>query len=275
MKGWAFSNKLFVILPPTARRGESITKKTSKTDMNNPIQQAATLLRNAQCVIALTGAGVSTESGIPDFRSKGGLWSRFDPMTYGTLSAFHKNPAKVWEMLRELISIAGARPNSGHIAMAELERNGILKGIITQNIDMLHQKAGSENVIEFHGSINSLTCLDCGIKYPLATLDNKTIPPVCSDCRSLLKPDVVFFDEQIPTRALINSQELARTADCLLVAGTSCQVIPASLIPDQVYSHGGRIIELNIDPELGDMATVTLKGSFATIMPRIIEALSD
>ncbi len=234
--------------------------------MNKNIKKAADILKKAKKAIALTGAGVSTESGIPDFRSKGGLWSRFDPMEYGTISAFRKDPAKVWKMLEELISITDAQPNPGHLVMAEFEEKNILKGIITQNIDLLHQKAGSKNVIEFHGSIDSLSCLDCGRQYPLSSLQKKQIPPSCTHCRSLLKPDVVFFDEQIPEEALLKSMELVRGADCLLVVGTSCQVIPASFFPTQVYDQGGKIIELNLEPALGDMATVVLQGGFSKTM---------
>jgi len=234
--------------------------------MNKKIKDAAAILKKAKKAIALTGAGVSTESGIPDFRSKSGLWSRFDPMEYGTISAFRQDPAKVWKMLKELISITDAQPNPGHLAMAEFEDKNILKGIITQNIDLLHQKAGSKNVIEFHGSIDSLSCLDCGRQYPLSSLQKKQIPPSCIHCQSLLKPDVVFFDEQIPPEAFSKSRELIQGADCLLVAGTSCQVIPASFFPTQVHDQGGAIIELNLEPALGSMATVVLQGGFSKTM---------
>ena len=243
--------------------------------MNKQIKKAATLLKNAKKAIALTGAGVSTESGIPDFRSKGGLWSRFDPMEYGTISAFRRDPAKVWEMLEELVTITQTQPNPGHQAMAELERKNIIKGIITQNIDLLHQKGGSRNVIEFHGSIDSLTCLDCGMSYPLSSLKGKKFPLSCPHCQSLLKPDIVFFDEQIPGEAILKSQELVQGADCLLVAGTSCQVMPASFFPTQVHDQGGTIIELNLEPTLGHLATVVLQGGFAGTMQLLARELEN
>lgn len=243
--------------------------------MSEQIRKAATLLKNAQKAIALTGAGVSTESGIPDFRSKGGLWSRFDPMEYGTISAFRKDPAKVWKMLEELISITQAQPNPGHRAMAELERKNIIKGIITQNIDLLHQKGGSKNVVEFHGSIDSLTCLDCGMHTPLSSLKENKIPPSCPHCQSLLKPNIVFFDEQIPPQAISKSRELVQGADCLLVAGTSCQVMPASFFPTQVHGQGGTIIELNLEPALGRLASVVLQGGFSKTMQLLAKELED
>ncbi len=238
--------------------------------MTDSITQAARLLKKAKKVIAFTGAGVSTESGIPDFRSKGGLWSRFDPMEYGTIGAFRRNPAKVWKMLVELIDIARAKPNAGHLALAEMEKAGVLQGIITQNIDLLHQKAGSRNVVEFHGSIESFTCLDCGRGSSLASVRQGQIPPVCPDCHSLLKPDVVFFDEQIPIQALAQSEELLAGADVLIVAGTSCQVPPASFIPAQLHGQGGKIIEVNLEPVLGGFAEVVLQGTFTKMMTELV-----
>jgi len=241
--------------------------------MTDSIIQAARLLKKAKKVIALTGAGASTESGIPDFRSKGGLWSRFDPMEYGTIGAFRRNPAKVWKMLVELIDIARAEPNGGHLAMAEMEKIGVLQGIITQNIDLLHQKAGSRNVVEFHGSIESFTCLDCGRGYPLSFVRQEQMPPLCPACHSLLKPDVVFFDEQIPPRALARSEELLAGADVLIVAGTSCQVAPASFIPSQIYGQGEKIIEVNLEPSLDGLAEVVLQGTFTKMMTELIGQL--
>jgi len=249
-------------------------QKTSWKEMENEIKQAARLLRNAKKAIALTGAGASTESGIPDFRSKDGLWSRYDPMEYGTISAFRSNPEKVWKMLAELMLIVDAQPNPGHLALARLEQQGILTGIITQNIDLLHTKGGSKNVVEFHGSINSLSCLDCGTNHPYHTIQSEPAPPACPHCQSLLKPDVVFFDEQIPPEVFTRAQSLLQNTDCLLVAGTSCSVIPASLIPSQVYGNGGTIIELNLEPALGHMASVVLEGGFSSVMQRLAEHFS-
>lgn len=241
--------------------------------MNNLVDTAARLIRDkGKKTIALTGAGVSTESGIPDFRSKGGLWSRYDPMEYGTLGAFRRDPVKVWTMLAELIAIADAKPNKGHTVMAQMEKAGLLQGVITQNIDMLHQKAGSMNVVEFHGAMNTFTCMACKQVYRLEEVLQMKLPPACS-CGEVLKPDVVFFDESIPAETIQRTEEMIHKADLLIVAGTSCQVVPASSIPFLVKQHGGIIIEINLEPALAGTADISLQGSFTRIMRSLSAAL--
>ncbi len=237
------------------------------------LKDAARLVATSRYAVALTGAGVSTESGIPDFRSKGGLWSRYDPMEYGTIGAFRRDPAKVWRMLEELLGITDARPNPGHFAMARLEQAGHLQGIITQNIDGLHQAAGSRNVVEFHGSLATFSCLSCGAGYSLDEARQIPLPPQCPACREIIKPDVVFFDEQIPPAAISGAEELLAHVDLLLVAGTSCQVAPASWFPQMVAARGGRILEINREPALGGLATLTLAGSFSKMMSGLVEEL--
>lgn len=237
------------------------------------IKEAAAVIRNARKTIVLTGAGVSTESGIPDFRSKGGLWSRYDPMEYGTIGAFRVDPDKVWTMLAELTEITGAEPNPGHLALAALEAGGFLQGIITQNIDGLHQKAGSRAVVEFHGSLQTFSCLACGNILTWKEVRQMVLPPACSDCGSILKPDIVFFDEKIPNEALLGANELLTGAECLIVAGTSCQVVPASRIVPDVARQGGTIIEINREPNLGQLADLVLAGSFAEITARLATEL--
>jgi NAD-dependent deacetylase len=251
-----------------------LKRKGRKMTTNTLIDDAARLIRSSRKVIALTGAGVSTESGIPDFRSAGGLWSRYDPMEYGTMGAFEEDPVKVWNMLQELVDIADAEPNPGHTAMAKLEEAGILKGIITQNIDELHQKAGSKVVIEFHGSIGTFTCLACSAKYTHSFVRSLHMPPHCPSCHSILKPNIVFFDEQIPPLALQFTDDLVTGADLLIVAGTSCQVIPASMIPSRVYHNGGRLIEINLEPALSGVAEISIAGGFSDTMTALIDALS-
>ena len=239
------------------------------------IKEAAAVIRNTRKTIALTGAGASTESGIPDFRSKGGLWSRYDPMEYGTIGAFRADPDKVWTMLAELTDITRAEPNAGHLALAAMEAGGFLQGIITQNIDGLHQKAGSRAVVEFHGSLETFSCLACGNILTLKEVRQMPLPPACTNCGSILKPDIVFFDEQIPNEALLGTNELLTGADCLIVAGTSCQVVPASRIVPEVAHQGGTIIEINLEPNLGHLADLVLAGSFAEIMDRLATELVD
>jgi NAD-dependent deacetylase len=235
---------------------------------------AASLLKKARNALALTGAGVSTESGIPDFRGRDGLWSRFDPYEYGTMGAFRADPAKVWKMLATLLDIVDAEPNTGHKGLSALEDKGHLKGIITQNIDSLHQKGGSRNVIEFHGSLDTFSCLSCGGNYALAHVQESTLPPRCNECNTILKPDIVFFDEMIPETVLTETRQMLAGADLLLVAGTSCQVEPAARIPYSIYNNGGKIIEINREPALGHLASVTLEGNFTTVMEKLVERLS-
>ena len=239
----------------------------------NHVLKAVELIRNSKKTIAVTGAGVSTESGIPDFRSADGLWSRYDPMEYGTISAFRRDPEKIWKMLAELLLVVDTKPNSGHIAMARLEEMGMLQGIITQNIDSLHQKAGSRTVVEFHGSFDTFTCLKCSANYHRPFEQQSPLPPRCSACDTVLKPDIVFFDEQIPVQALEWTEELINGAEILIVAGTSCEVIPASLIPQKVHLQGGKIIELNLFPVLDEMAEVVLKGKFTEKMEALLVEL--
>ncbi len=238
------------------------------------IASAAELIKSSSKVYAFTGAGVSVESGIPDFRSADGLWSRFDPMEYGTIGAFRKDPKKVWSMLSHLVAICSAEPNEGHVAMAHLEEMGAIKGIVTQNIDGLHQKAGSRNVVEFHGSIFRLVCLSCSRKFPLEDFTDN-LPPLCPECCEIMKPDIVFFDEPIPQDAMKAAQHIASTADLLIVAGTSCNVMPAAMIPLEVHQRGGRIIEVNLEPAVSELASVVVEAPFAGSMFRIFEKLQE
>jgi NAD-dependent deacetylase len=237
------------------------------------IEEAAAIIRKAEKVIALTGAGASTESGIPDFRSKRGLWSRYDPIEFGTIGAFRNDPVKVWTMLAELYKITEAEPNPGHTALASLEEKGFIQGIITQNIDGLHQKAGSRTVVEFHGSLATFSCLSCSKCLTSGEVRKMSLPPACPDCSSILKPDIIFFDERISDAALSRADELVAGADCLIVAGTSCQVVPAALIPSDVAQQGGTIIEINREPTLGNLADLVLVGSFSDIMHKLAAEL--
>jgi len=236
--------------------------------------KAISFLQESRNGVALTGAGVSTESGIPDFRGKNGLWARYDPIEYGTLGAFMADPDKVWRMLAGLLDVIDAEPNKGHKALATLEQQGLLTGIITQNIDSLHQKGGSKHVIEFHGSLETFSCLSCGASYDLAFVKENSLPPHCSSCAAILKPDIVFYDERIPDTVLTHTEQMLASADLLLVAGTSCQVQPAAHIPFTVLNGGGKIIEINKEPALKHIAAVTLEGSFSTVMEKLVECLA-
>jgi NAD-dependent deacetylase len=207
--------------------------------------ELAELLKNSNTAVALTGAGISVESGIPSFRGVHGLWTRYDPMEYAHIDAFLTNPAKVWKLLRELDdTIAKARPNPAHLALAALEKMGRLQAVITQNVDNLHQEAGSRNVIEFHGNARRFVCLRCGRSFDPQTLDFRQLPLYCP-CKGLIKPDIVFFGEEIPVAANKAAFELAEACDLMLVIGTSAAVMPANYLPCTAKNHGARIVEIN------------------------------
>ena len=211
---------------------------------SNPAELAE-LIKNSRLAIALTGAGISVESGIPSFRGAHGLWTRYDPMEYAHIQAFLTNPAKVWKLLRELEeTIARARPNPAHYALAELEQLGRLRAVITQNVDNLHQEAGSRNVIEFHGNARRFVCLRCKRSFDPKTLNFSQVPLYCP-CSGLIKPDIIFFGEEIPVDANKAAFELAEKCDLMLVIGTSAAVMPANYLPYTAKNHGARIIEIN------------------------------
>jgi NAD-dependent deacetylase len=236
------------------------------------IEKAAGAIAQSKLTLALTGAGISVDSGIPDFRSAGGLWTRYDPGEYASIDAFRRDPEKVWGMLRELEEIVlGAVPNAAHIGLGELERLGRLHSVITQNIDNLHQAGGSVDVIEYHGNSSTLSCLSCGTVYQ-AEEKRGMYPPRCS-CGQILKPDVVMFGEAIPIAALNRSFDLASNAEALLVIGTSAMVSPANTIPSIAKRNGAVIIEINKErTHLTDSITdVFLQGNASSIVKAIVD----
>lgn len=231
------------------------------------------MLREARCCVALTGAGVSVASGIPDFRSPGGLWTRHDPMRVATLAALRNDPRRVWEFLLEANQgFDAAEPNAAHTALASLEAAGRLQAVITQNIDGLHTAAGSRRVVEFHGNARRYYCMACKTPQPAqhaAALTRETIPWMCS-CGGLMRPDIVFFGEHIPPQALAASLALARQADLILIVGTSGEVAPASQLPWEVKDHGGRVIELNFGESLfGALPDLVLRAKAEEALPAI------
>jgi NAD-dependent deacetylase len=210
--------------------------------------QAASLLRSAKHLTAFTGAGISVESGIPPFRGPGGLWTRHDPRTL-ELSYFRSHPLECWKVLRELFyeHLAQAQPNDAHRVLARWEARGRLKAVITQNIDNLHFQAGSRNVIEFHGHTRTLTCLQCARSVQAADLDLGRLPPHCA-CGGVLKPDLVFFGEDIPPQAWQAADEQIEQTDVLLVIGSTGEVYPAASLPWRASELGAQIIEINPTP---------------------------
>ncbi len=211
------------------------------------LRKVAEALRVRRNAVALTGAGISVESGIPAFRGAQGMWERYDPMEYATIGAFHRNPGKVWNMLAEMSAILfRAAPNAAHLALAELEGMGMLRSVITQNVDGLHQAAGSRKVIEFHGTAFELVCLSCWNRYPSREKVREGIPPRCG-CGAILKPDLVMFGEPIPWTAQAEAETEAKAARVLLVAGTSAQIFPACEIPALAKRNGALVVEINPD----------------------------
>ncbi len=244
------------------------------------IREAATYIRHARHGVVLTGAGVSTPSGIPDFRSTGsGLWDKYDPFEVASLNAFRYHPERFFEWVRPLIQdILKAEPNPAHHALAQLEREGFFKTIITQNIDGLHQRAGSEHVIEVHGSLETATCTQCFRTYPTSSFLDDFIHtgemPRCPECGGILKPDVVLFGEQLPWKAWSAAEKAARECDLMFVAGSSLEVTPVANLPLIAAQSGAALIIVNHTPTYIDIrADVVLRGDVADIIPRIAQAV--
>jgi NAD-dependent deacetylase len=209
----------------------------------------AELVRANQPCVVLTGAGVSTESGIPDFRSPGGIWERFDPYEVASIDAVHRDPARVWEFYAlRLDVLAEARPNAAHGALAQLERAGLVATVITQNVDRLHTAAGSHDVIEVHGSIAQARCPACETVVGRDELADLLPLPHCPPCGGVLKPDVVMFGELLPLAAIDRATACARDAALLVVVGSSLEVWPAAGLPAETLAAGGKLAIVNRDP---------------------------
>ena len=244
--------------------------------MEDLIKKAAKDLAASKDVVALTGAGISVESKIPPFRGKGGLWEKIDPMEYAHIDAFKKNPTKVWNVLlkdmKEIID--KAIPNDAHKGLARLEELGILKTIITQNIDGLHQMAGNTDVIEFHGTYAWHRCMDCKNRCKSSWIDLTNIPPLCN-CGGVYRPEVVFFGEIIPPEHLWRSRQVASDCDLMLVIGTSATVQPAALMPLIAKKSGSKVIEINPEetPLTGIISDYLILGKAGEVMSSIITEL--
>lgn len=246
---------------------------TISTDL---LTRAAKLIIDNQPCIALTGAGISVASGIPDFRGKNGLWSIYEPSEYATIDAFMADPAKVWNMIKAMDElISKAEPNAAHIGLGKLEKMGLLQHIITQNVDNLHQDGGSVNVIEFHGNHSTLSCVFCNSTYGIEE-KRLEFPPTC-ECGRILKPDVIFFGEGIPEEALLLSYNLASSAGVVLVIGTSAQVMPANSIPVTAARNNAKIIEINKERTYltDDLTDLFLEGDAGEIISDLVQTLEE
>jgi NAD-dependent deacetylase len=240
------------------------------------IDNAIEIIRQAQHLIAFCGAGISVESGIPPFRGKGGLWNKYDPGCL-ELYTYLYNPQSVWGMIKEIFYdfFGEAQPNPAHNALAELEKMGRLKCIITQNIDNLHQAAGSREVIEFHGNSHSFICQKCGVRFALKDMILDNSPPHCTVCYGLLKPDFVFFGEAIPAKAHARAFEEAELADVVLVIGTTGEIMPACMIPRLAWQRGAKIIAINpgYSAYRNNITHIHIPGAAGTILPLLVKGI--
>jgi NAD-dependent deacetylase len=239
--------------------------------------RAAQLIHRAKHLVVLTGAGISTPSGIPDFRSlKSGLWNKANPLLVASLPVFRIRPQLFFDWIRPLVrTFLDAVPNPAHIALAQLEQIGLLKAIITQNVDALHQKAGSRRVIEMHGHIREATCVRCYDVVPTAEIipsfvDNADLPK-CRKCGGLLKPNVILVGEQLPHRELIAARREASQCDLMFIIGSSLGIAPAADLPLIAREHGAQVIVLNKQPTpIDDAATLVIRADVAQALPRIV-----
>ncbi|MBY8983940.1 MAG: NAD-dependent deacylase [Candidatus Lokiarchaeota archaeon] len=244
------------------------------------IKKAATILLNSKNTIVLTGAGISTESGIPDFREDDGIWKKYPIETFGGLESFLKDPSKFWKMAEEIApTLFNALPNPGHLALAELEKMKLIKAIITQNIDELHQNAGNVIVYEVHGNINRFFCLGCRASYTKKQILNKLkkekgSAPQCDYCTAPLRPSVVLYGENLPNFEKYMSVDLAKKSEVMLIAGSSLTVAPVCDLPVYTLRGGGKLIIVNDQPtSLDDKAEVVINNKTGTILPLIVEEI--
>lgn len=241
-------------------------------------QQAAQIIRDSRRTVAFTGAGISVESGIPPFRGHDGLWSKYDPI-FLDIDYFNRHPRASWQLIKEIFYdfFGRAKPNAAHYALSEMEKMNLLHAIITQNIDNLHQEAGSKTVYEFHGTSRYLNCTVCSRKSIVSETILQKLPPVCPDCGGLLKPDFVFFGEPIPEPANSKSFAEADLADVFILIGTTGEIMPASLIPMSAKKNGAKIIEVNIAPSnyTHQITDIFLQNKATTGMTRLLEALKN
>jgi NAD-dependent deacetylase len=235
------------------------------------ISQAREWIAQARSVAVLTGAGISAESGLPTFRGPGGLWRKFRPEQLATPQAFHRDPQLVWEWYDWRRTIhAKCEPNPGHLALAKLEQMKPNFTLITQNVDSLHERAGSRKIIHLHGSLWRVRCLDCGVEEANEQVPLDPLPPRCA-CGGMMRPAVVWFGEALPQAAIEEAMQAAYSAEVFLVAGTASVVYPAAALPHVALQHGAKVIEVNLEAtELSAVAQVALRGKSGEILPQLL-----
>ena len=240
------------------------------------IREAANLIKRSKFTTAYTGAGISVESGIPAFRGANGLWNKYDPQLL-EFNYFLENPAKSWEVIRQIFydHFGKAKPNRAHLVLAEMEQKGLLARTITQNIDNLHQEAGSKFIYEFHGNSQKLICLTCHSTYKANEINLDHLPPTCRQCGGLLKPGFVFFGESIPQVPLAAAYEAAKISDLFLIIGTTGEVMPANQFPFLAKENGALIIEVNPQESnyTNKVTDIFLQGKAGDMMEELAEIL--
>src|ERR1700693_3040228 len=246
------------------------------------IREAASTILEARYAIALTGAGMSVESGIPPFRGPGGLWTKYGEPPMNQFQRFMENPKKAWEkrMSRQndelFLPLKVAKPNPGHTALAELEAMGVLRFVITQNVDDLHRQAGQKALAEIHGNWKLMRCLDCTSRFDTGEISLEVLPPKCPKCGGMVKSDTVSFGEPIPTDVLLRGQDHSARADLVIVAGTSATVYPAAGFAIEVKQRGGMLVEVNLyESEITAYCNISLRGGSANVLPRLTKAISE
>jgi NAD-dependent deacetylase len=236
-------------------------------------------VKSSNRVVAFTGAGISAESGIATYRGQGGVWTKYDPNIYANINHFLSDPSYYWNFFREVRypMISKAKPNKGHLVLAELEQMGKLTAVITQNIDELHQQAGSKLVIELHGTTRRYYCLKCSQKYDFDTvfaMAGKENPPPCEDCSGMVRPDVVFFGENLKTEVLRKAFEEADSCDFILAIGSSLVVYPAADIPVRAKQRGAKLAIINKDETpLDQIADYVIREESGKVLPQIVDHL--
>lgn len=246
-------------------------------EITHNINLAANLIKQSHCTVTLTGAGISTHSGIPDFRSPGiGLWTYVQPMEVASLSAFRHDPEQFYKWFHPLaVQIYTAKPNPAHLALAKLQLAGYISTIITQNIDGLHTRAGANNVLEVHGTLDTLSCTNCYRQIPSYVIMEEYINncsiPHCQVCGSILKPDIILYEEQLPVKTWTKAEEVSGNCELMLVTGTSLEVMPSAKLPVRAMDHGAHLIILNnADTFMDVRADIVIRADVAEILPQIM-----
>ncbi len=252
------------------------------TEREQLIAKFADLILVSKNIVALTGAGMSTESGIPDFRSPGtGLWTKVDPDEFASIHSYVSSTSKNLKLMLEMgTTIFRAKPNKGHKALTQLQKMGKLKGVLTQNIDGLHSKARTKNVVELHGTANESKCLRCKRVYPITTLINQVLrgknSPTCEECGGLLKPNAIFFGEPLESAVLRKADEMIADLDLMIVLGSSLLVYPVAFYPHKAIAAGAKLAIINIQPtEMDHQAEVVIHDKIGNVLPQIIERVKD